>query len=429
MAGGLRRVGGYHGASRLQPGQATVAGALNGAHRAGAAARRVAGRGAGRTDAGVHAWGQVVTFDADADGFDPARLQRSVNTLLGPAIVVRSVEVATPDFDARRSALARRYRYTVLNRDVPDPFLAATTWHVADPLDLRRHAAGLRPADRRARLLLVLPAAPSGDPDATPGAAGRTTPAGRDLGDGLLRFEIEASSFCQQMVRSLVGTMVTMGAGRRRAGEMAGVLRARDRSLAGQIAPPHGLCLWSVAYPGFDSSAADGRLPAPNNVRLRGTLPSGDAHVLPQAVRHRRGPGTSSTPTGWCSAAWPPRWPACCGASTSRSSPPTSTPATTSSSSTRPRSSSPPARPSQEGRLPPLRLPRRPQVQRPTPTSWPTTPEEAVRRPRSRACSPRARSAARCSGSSRSTPAPPTRTPPSSRSPEPLAHAASRQQG
>jgi tRNA pseudouridine38-40 synthase len=68
------------------------------------------------------------------------------------------------------------------------------------------------------------------------------------VGDDLLRFEIEASSFCQQMVRSLVGTMVEIGLGKRRAGDMADVLRARDRQMAGEVAPPHGLCLWEVTY-------------------------------------------------------------------------------------------------------------------------------------------------------------------------------------
>ncbi len=64
----------------------------------------------------------------------------------------------------------------------------------------------------------------------------------------MLRFEIEASSFCQQMVRAIVGTMVDMGVGKMRAGEMAGILRARRRAAAGQLAPPHGLCLWEVRY-------------------------------------------------------------------------------------------------------------------------------------------------------------------------------------
>ena len=70
------------------------------------------------------------------------------------------------------------------------------------------------------------------------------------LDDHLLRFEIEASSFCQQMVRSLVGTMVEVGIAKRRAGEMSGILRSRDRAHAGGLAPPHGLCLWAVRYPG-----------------------------------------------------------------------------------------------------------------------------------------------------------------------------------
>jgi tRNA pseudouridine38-40 synthase len=69
-----------------------------------------------------------------------------------------------------------------------------------------------------------------------------------DAGDDVLRFEIHATSFCQQMVRSVVGTLVEIGLGRRRAGDMAGIIRARDRAAAAQPAPPHGLCLWEVDY-------------------------------------------------------------------------------------------------------------------------------------------------------------------------------------
>ena len=88
-----------------------------------------------------------------------------------------------------------------------------------------------------------------------PARAGRrwcgwsATPGWVDLGDGMLRFEIEASSFCQQMVRSIVGTLVDVGLGSARAGEMTAVVRARSRAAAGQPAPPHGLCLWEVSYP------------------------------------------------------------------------------------------------------------------------------------------------------------------------------------
>ncbi len=201
---------------------------------------------AGRTDAGVHAWGQVVSFDTEVepDAFDGAALRRSINGLCGPAIVVRDVELAPDDFDARHSALSRRYRYTVLNRDVPDPFLAATTWHVSAPLDLvgmrlacdpfigeHDFSSFCRKVADRSLVRTVVSA--SWD----------------DLGEGLLRFEIEAMSFCQQMVRSIVGTLVEVGQGRKHAGDVAAILRAGDRSFAGALAPPHGLSLWEVRYP------------------------------------------------------------------------------------------------------------------------------------------------------------------------------------
>ena len=202
---------------------------------------------AGRTDAGVHAWGQVVSFDAPVDRFDAEQLQRSLNRVLGPAVVVRAVEAAPEGFDARRSARARRYRYTVLNHPLPNPFLAATAWHVPEELDLGAMRLACDP--------LI------GEHDFTSfcrqprKAAGQVSMVRRvldarwsEVGDDVLRFEIEASSFCQQMVRSIVGFMVAVGTGRRRAGEMAGVIRARNRSLAPNLAPAHGLCLWEVRY-------------------------------------------------------------------------------------------------------------------------------------------------------------------------------------
>jgi tRNA pseudouridine38-40 synthase len=199
---------------------------------------------AGRTDTGVHAWGQVVSFDAEGQP-DVERLQHGVNGLLGPRIVVREAAVVGDDFDARHSARSRTYRYTVLNRPVPDPFLAATTWHVTAPLDFRalRLAADPLIGEHDFSSFCRRPA-----PDAE--LTRRVQDAQwDDLGDGVLRFEITANAFCHQMVRSLVGTLVDVGRGRTRAGEVLGILRARDRQAAGQPAPPHGLCLWSVAYP------------------------------------------------------------------------------------------------------------------------------------------------------------------------------------
>jgi tRNA pseudouridine38-40 synthase len=237
--------GRFHGFA-ANPGVDTVGGTL------AAAVTKVLGPPveltcAGRTDTGVHAWGQVVHFDTRADPApDLAGLQRSVNSMLAPEVVVREAGVAPPGFDARRSATARRYRYTVLNRPWPDPFLAATAWQVEEPLDVRAmelacdaligshdwSAFCRRPPGEGASLVRVVRDA-------------RWV----DLGAGVLRFDIEASSFCHQMVRSVVGTLVAVGRGRKRAGDVSWIIRSRDRSLAAQPAPPHGLCLWEVVYP------------------------------------------------------------------------------------------------------------------------------------------------------------------------------------
>ena len=205
---------------------------------------------AGRTDAGVHAWGQVVSFDTAAEP-DAEALRRSLNKMLAPAIVVREVAAAEPGFDARRSATGRRYRYSVLNRDLPDPFLAATTWHVPEPLRLRSMtlACDALIGEHDWSSFCRRPPAPDGP--ATPSSMVRVVRDARwvDVGDGVLRFDVEASAFCHQMVRSLVGTLVTVGRGRLRAGDMSAILRARDRSRAAEPAPPHGLVLWEVLYP------------------------------------------------------------------------------------------------------------------------------------------------------------------------------------
>jgi tRNA pseudouridine38-40 synthase len=230
----------FHGFA-AQPGQLTVGGVLI------AALQRhlrhpVELTCAGRTDTGVHAWGQVVSFDARAD-VDLAALQRSLNRALRPEVVVRAAELVPDDFDARRSATGRAYRYTIVNRAVADPFLAAVAWHVERPLDLAAMRLGCDPIHGEHDFASFCRRPPTG-------SLTRRVRDARwvELGDGVLRFDIEASSFCQQMVRSLVGTLVDIGTGRRRAGEMAAMLRARDRSVAGQIAPPHGLCLWEVSY-------------------------------------------------------------------------------------------------------------------------------------------------------------------------------------
>jgi len=231
------------------PGVRTVGGAL-GEALAKVLPHPVAITCAGRTDAGVHAWGQVISFDATADGANPDALQRSVNRLCGPDIVIREASVAPEGFDARRSALSRRYRYTVLNRPVPDPFLSRTSWHVATPLDVPAMQLACDPVlgEHDFSSFCRQPRARAGVPEVSMVRHVREA-RWEDLGDDVVRFEIEASSFCHQMVRSLVGTMVDVGLGKRKAGEMTGILRAEDRAAAGRVAPAHGLCLWEVRYP------------------------------------------------------------------------------------------------------------------------------------------------------------------------------------
>ena len=268
---------GFHGFA-AQEGLDTVAGAL------AAALSRICRTPvtltcAGRTDAGVHALDQVFHVDVPADRsaqLDPAALVRSCNRQVGPRIVVRSAEIAPEGFDARHSASARRYRYLVVSAPVADPLLAGLTWHVDEPLDLRAMAAAadalLGEHDFRAFCRRVPGTSPS-QPiprrilDARwtrldGRAAGARTAGTSELDAGdrstgawlapvvgdLLAFEIEANAFCHQMVRSLVGTLVDVGRGRKRPSDMLHILRSADRSQASQPAPPQGLTLMAVRY-------------------------------------------------------------------------------------------------------------------------------------------------------------------------------------
>jgi tRNA pseudouridine38-40 synthase len=198
---------------------------------------------AGRTDAGVHAWGQVVSLPCEPD-VDPRRLQKALNGMLCPEVVVRACSLVAPDFDARHSARWRSYRYTVVNRAVPDPFLARYAWWV--PAELRWEAMqlGADPFVGEHDFAAFCRGGPPGSTTVRRVEECRWTQAGDDV----LWFEIRATAFCWQMVRSIVGTLVDIGTGARRAGDVMGMLRARDRTAAGKVAPPHGLCLREVGY-------------------------------------------------------------------------------------------------------------------------------------------------------------------------------------
>jgi tRNA pseudouridine38-40 synthase len=206
--------------------------------------------GAGRTDRGVHAWGQVVSFDMPRAALGMVELCDALNKMCGGDVVVREASVESADFDARFSARSRVYRYSVLNEPVPDPFSMRTAWWVDHALDLRAMQLACDPliGEHDFSSFCRRPKR-EGEPPSLERRVidARWSEHPHDRGR-VLRFEIEAQAFCHQMVRSVVGTMVEMGGGRKRAGEMTTILRSRDRHRAGQLAPPQGLCLWEVRY-------------------------------------------------------------------------------------------------------------------------------------------------------------------------------------
>ncbi|MHB8680790.1 MAG: tRNA pseudouridine(38-40) synthase TruA [Acidimicrobiales bacterium] len=255
----LRLVVAYDGSAfrgfAAQQGQHTVGGEL--ARAMGTVLRQpVELTCAGRTDAGVHASAQVVHADVRAE-VDLARLVKGVNALLTPSVVIKRAEVAPEGFDARRSATARHYRYLVLRADTPDPLLGPVSWHVRDELDLRAMAAGadalIGEHDFRAFCRRV-PGTAADEPiwrRVLDARWSEVCPAPDGLGPGerLLRFDVSATSFCHQMVRSAVGTLVEVGRGRRKAADVTAMLRSGDRSRDTSVAPPQGLCLVGVDYP------------------------------------------------------------------------------------------------------------------------------------------------------------------------------------
>ncbi|MEO6469470.1 MAG: tRNA pseudouridine(38-40) synthase TruA, partial [Acidimicrobiia bacterium] len=217
----------FHGFA-AQRDQRTVAGELHGALTKVLRTEALELACAGRTDAGVHAWGQVVSFSAPRD-VDLDRLRTSLNAMLGPEIVVRAADRVGDDFDARHSARRRSYRYTIVNRPEPDPFLARYAWHVPTPLDLAALRLGADPFVGEHDFSSSCRKGPEGSTTMR-----RVTHSSwHDLGDGLLRYDIRANAFCWQMVRSVVGTLIEVGAGKKRPGDILTIVRAHDRAAAG----------------------------------------------------------------------------------------------------------------------------------------------------------------------------------------------------
>ena len=207
----------------------------------------------GRTDAGVHAARQVLSFDAPAASesgeVDLESIARVINRRLGPEVVAVDVAQVPMGFSARYDATGRRYRYRVINRPVPDPFTARFAWWVPQPLNVAVMRLACDPFLGQQDFSSFCKRPKVGPGEEPVELVRRIDEATwTDLGDGELVFEIAGSAFCHQMVRSIVGFHVAVGRGKRSAGEIKAVLAARDRQPAEPAAPPHGLTLVDVTY-------------------------------------------------------------------------------------------------------------------------------------------------------------------------------------
>ena len=218
--------------------QAEVERALATLHKA---PRRVTA--AGRTDAGVHARGQVVSFPEERP-LPLAAYVKGMNALLPDDVAVRSAALLPDGFDARRSARGKRYRYTIENLETRAPLGRLQAWQLFGPLDVAAmHAAAQHLVGRH-------------DFAAFQAADCASEHAVRDvfrldvLGEpgGRIEVVVEATAFVKHMIRNFVGTLVEVGQGKREAASIPALVASRDRKQAGRTAPPHGLCLEEVFY-------------------------------------------------------------------------------------------------------------------------------------------------------------------------------------
>jgi tRNA pseudouridine38-40 synthase len=198
--------------------------------------------GAGRTDAGVHALGQVASARVSFR-HDTATLVRALNAHLPEAVRVVSVDDVPEGFHARSNARSKTYRYCIRNTPVASPFERAFVWHVPEAL-------ALAPMQRAAALLVGqhdFAAFQSVGSEAS-GTIRTLTASTVSVHEGVIAYEVSGNGFLRHMVRAIVGTLVEVGRGWREAESMLSLLHAGRRADAGPTAPPHGLFLVRVDY-------------------------------------------------------------------------------------------------------------------------------------------------------------------------------------
>jgi len=219
----------------------TVQGAIEAA-AAVIADRAVTVYGAGRTDAGVHARGQVAHFETERS-WPPDEWRRALNALMPSDVRIVGAVQVDPQFHARHAARGKTYSYQLETGVVASPFLAPYAWHVGPGLDIAALEAGaaalLGPLDQRAFATQPQPGNRTERP---------LSSAGVQAVGGVLRITIRGRSFLRFAVRGMVGTLVEVARGRRTVDSVRAAARSGDRKMAGATAPPHGLCLERVHY-------------------------------------------------------------------------------------------------------------------------------------------------------------------------------------
>ena len=198
---------------------------------------------AGRTDAGVHATGQVIHFLSDWP-HPPADLQRAMNAVLPNTVAVADLGYAASEFHARYSARSRRYRYDIINSETRSPITHRFALHRSRPLD----AAAMHDALQCLGGTHDFRAFAAGEP-ANLSAVRKVLSASCRRSEDMLRIVVEANAFLRHMVRRIVGTLLEIGEGRKPIEHMERVLATRDKAEAGPTAPAKGLFLIRVTYP------------------------------------------------------------------------------------------------------------------------------------------------------------------------------------
>jgi tRNA pseudouridine38-40 synthase len=224
-----------------QPNQPTIQEAVEAALRS-VTQTDISAIAAGRTDAGVHALGQVVSFKTDK-ALTPETWLRALNAILPEDINARSVELAADDFHARHAAVRKHYEYRILNRPERSALERARAWHIYGRLDLdvmRAAAAHLSGTHDFSSF--------QGHPTDVENPVCHLQKLEIVRESDLVRIVFEGDRFLKQMVRAIVGTLVEAGQGKRTPEEIKQILEAKDRRAAGYTAPAQGLYLMRVDY-------------------------------------------------------------------------------------------------------------------------------------------------------------------------------------